>query len=172
MAQTNPALTLTFVGQDDGIKSDTGNLHFDDFFAQNFPEDLRARIDFRGQMSHDDVMALRTSHYVTLIGARYDTMGYMLLEAMSLGCPTIATAVGGIVEVIENERNGLLVPGQDIDAMVEACQRLLDNPDLTAQIGRQAWEDCSALYSPEVVASQTVESYKAAIDLFQGKRIS
>lgn len=172
LAQFNPDLMLTFVGQDDGIVSEAGTLRFEDFFAQNFPPELRARVDYRGQMSHDDLMALRTSHYLTLIAARYDTMGYMLLEAMSLGCPTVATAVGGIVEVIESERNGLLVPSQDIAAMVEACRRLLDNSELAARLGRQAWVDCTEHYSPEAVATQTIESYNAAIKLFQAKRSS
>ncbi len=170
LADANPDLTLTFIGPDQGIQSDAGTVYFEDYFAQNFPPELRARVDYRGQMSHADLMALRTSHYLTLIAAQYDTMGYMLLEPMSLGCPLITTAVGGIVEVIEDERNGLLIPSQDLDAMVKACQRLLDDPDLTAKLGRQAWMDCSALYNPDAVATQTVAGYKAAIAAFQGKR--
>lgn len=169
LAEANPDLTLTFIGPDQGIQSDSGTLYFEDYFAQNFPPELRARVDYPGQMSHADLMALRTSHYLTLIAAQYDTMGYMLLEPMSLGCPLITTAVGGIVEVIEDERNGLMIPSQDLDAMVSACQRLLDDPELTAKLGRQAWADCSELYSPDAVATQTVAGYKAAIAAFQGK---
>jgi glycosyltransferase involved in cell wall biosynthesis len=120
-------------------------------------------------MSHSDLMALRTSHYLTLIAAQYDTMGYMLLEPMSLGCPLITTAVGGIVEVIKDERNGLLIPSQDLDAMVKACRRLFDNPELTARLGRQAWMDCRELYNPDAVATKAVEGYKATIAAFRGK---
>lgn len=169
LAEANPDLTLTFIGPDQGLQSETGTVYFEDYFAQNFTPELRARVDYPGQMSHADLMALRTSHYLTLIAAQYDTMGYMLLEPMSLGCPLITTAVGGIVEVIEDERNGLMVPSQDLDAMVGACQRLLDDPELTAKLGRQAWMDCSELYSPDAVATQTVAGYKAAIAAFQGK---
>ncbi len=170
LAEVNPDLTLTFIGPDHGIQSEKGTLFFEEFFRQRFPQELRKRVDYRGQMSHSDLMAVRTSHYLTLIATQYETMGYMLLEAMSLGCPTIATAVGGIVEVIESERNGLLVPSQNIDAMVEACQRLLNDPKLTAQLGRQAWLDCSGLYSPEVVATKTIKSYKAAIAQYRSER--
>ena len=170
LAEANPDLTLTFIGPDQGIKADDGStVFFEEFFKQNFPDSLRARVDYRGQMSHADLMALRTSHYLTLIAAQYDTMGYMLLEPMSLGCPLVTTAVGGIPEVIEDERNGLLIPSQDLDAMVTACQRLLDDPDLTARLGRQAWEDCRTLYSPDAVARQTVDGYRAAIAAFQAR---
>ncbi|PXW72237.1 glycosyltransferase involved in cell wall biosynthesis [Loktanella sp. PT4BL] len=171
LAELNPDLTLTFIGPDHGVQSGSGTLHFEEFFRQKFPEELRKRVDYRGQMSHSDLMAVRTSHYLTLIATQFETMGYMLLEAMSLGCPTVATAVGGIGEVIQTERNGLLVPSQDVDAMVAACQRLLEDPELAARLGRQAWMDCTERYSPEAVATQTVDSYKAAIELFQAKRI-
>ncbi len=169
LAQANPDLTLTFIGPDQGLQSESGTVYFEDYFEKNFPAELRTRVDYRGQMSHADLMGLRTSHYLTLIAAQYDTMGYMLLEPMSLGCPLITTAVGGIVEVIEDERNGLLIPSQDLDAMVKACQRLLDDPELTAKLGRQAWADCSDLYNPNAVATQTVEGYKAAIAAFDSK---
>ena len=170
LAEANPDLTLTFIGPDQGIQNESGTIYFEEFFEQNFPPELRERVDYRGQMTHSDLMALRTSHYLTLIAAQYDTMGYMLLEPMSLGCPLVTTAVGGIPEVIEDERNGLLIPSQDLEAMVKACQRLLDDPDLAVQLGRQAWADCNELYSPDAVATKTVEGYKAAIQAFQNRR--
>ncbi|RLK07345.1 glycosyltransferase family 4 protein [Ruegeria conchae] len=168
LAEANPDLTLTFIGPDQGIQTENGTVYFEEFFEQNFPPKLRDRVDYRGQMTHSELMSLRTSHYLTLIAAQYDTMGYMLLEPMSLGCPLVTTAVGGIPEVIEDERNGLLIPSQDLEAMVAACQRLLDDPDLATRLGRQAWADCSELYSPDAVATKTVEGYKAAIRAFKG----
>ena len=169
LAATNPDLTLTFIGPDQGIQTETGIVYFEDYFQRHFPADLRERVDYRGQMTHSDLMALRTNHYLTLIAAQYDTMGYMLLEPMSLGCPLVTTAVGGIPEVIEDGRNGLLIPSQDLEAMVNACQRLLDAPELAAKLGRQAWTDCTELYSPDAVATKTVEGYKAAIRAFQAR---
>ena len=118
-------------------------------------------------MSHADVMSLRTKHFATLIAAQYDTMGYMLLEPMSLGCPLVTTAVGGIPEVIKDGRNGLLVPSGDVNAIVVACRRLLEDHELAARLGRQAWLDCRDSYAPEVVAKQTVGVHQEAIDAFK-----
>lgn len=166
LATTNSDLRLTFVGPDGGLKTDGEPLHFEEFVRQNFDESLRSRIDYRGQMKHADLMAMRTSHYLTVIATQYETMGYMLLEAMSLGCPIVSTAVGGIPEVIENERNGLLVPSQNLTAMVAACQRLLDDVGLTTRLGHQAWLDCREFYSPDAVINQTLKAYGDAIELF------
>jgi len=45
---------------------------------------------------------------VTIVCSRYETFGTTLVEAMSLGCPVVAADVGGISEIIQHERNGLL----------------------------------------------------------------
>lgn len=167
LAASNPDLRLTFVGPDSGLKTDGEPLCFEDFVRQNFDESLRSRIDYRGQMKHADLMAMRTGHYLTVIASQYETMGYMLLEAMSLGCPIVSTAVGGIPEVIQNEHNGLLAPSQDQSAMVAACQRMLNDVDLTKTLARQAWLDCQELYNPDTVADQTIEVYENAIADFK-----
>jgi glycosyltransferase involved in cell wall biosynthesis len=168
LADSYPDLTLTFVGPDKGIKEPDGTvLKFEEFVTRNVPERLRGRIDFRGLMKHADLMALRAKHFVTVIAAQYDTMGYMLLEPMSFGCPIVSTAVGGIPEVIKDRHNGLLVPSQDVAAMADACRTLLDDPQLAVRLGHQAWEDCRTLYAPDNVAQQTVAAYQAAIDAFR-----
>lgn len=166
LATKNPDLRLTFIGPDSGLKTDGEPIYFEDFIRQTFDESLRSRIDYCGQLKHSELMATRTSHYLTVITTQYETMGYMLLEAMSLGCPIVSTAVGGIPEVIENERNGLLAPSQDQSALVTACQRLLNDADLTTRLGRQAWLDCRALYNPETVVTQTLDAYGEAIAFF------
>ncbi len=61
-----------------------------------------------------------------------------LLEAMSLSLPVLTTPVGGIPEVIENERNGLLVPAGDVDAIEVALQRLLQSSAERTRLGAAA----------------------------------
>ena len=168
LAKANPRLQLTFVGPDKGIvEADGATLKYDQFAERYLPPSIRSRVNFRGQMDHAEVMSIRTSHYLTLIAAQFDTFGYMLLEPMSLGCPLVTTAVGGIPEAIKDGRNGLLVPSQDEDAMVAACAKLLDDSALAARIGHQAWCDCRDKYGSGVVAKQMLEVYREAIDTFK-----
>ncbi len=170
LAASYPRLTLTFVGPDRGIEVADGEIwSFDQFVREVFPEAVRSRIDFRGHLNHAEVMSLRAQHSITIAAAQYDNMGYMILEAMSLGCPLVTTAVGGIPEFIKDQRNGLLVPSQDPDAMAAACKTLLDNRALAVKIGRQAWLDCRELYSSENVAKQMIAAYQEAIDAFESK---
>jgi glycosyltransferase involved in cell wall biosynthesis len=168
LAASNSRLKLTFVGPDRGIIQTDGKIFtFEQFVRSNFPERLRSRIEFLGQMGHSDVMSLRLKHFATIIASQYETAGYSVLEGMSLGCPMVATAVGGIPELIQHERNGLLVPSQNVKLMVAACKRLLEDHSLAARLGRQAWKDCRNFYDPENIAKQTVATYENAIEQFK-----
>ena len=158
LAASNKKLSLTFVGPDKGIRQDDGRIYrFDDFVRQNLSESTRSQIQFRGELNRAEIMSLRTTHFVTIAASQFETMGYAILEAMSVGCPLVTTDVGGIPEFIDHCRNGLIVPSQNVNAMAAACRELLNNRDLAARLGRQAWEDCRRLYAPDNIAKQTVE---------------
>ena len=171
LAPRYPKLTLTFVGPDIGIEEAGGKRYkFEEFVRAVVPEACRSRIHFRGQINRSDVMALRSKHFITVVASQQEIMPYSVLEAMSLGCPVIATDVGGIPELIEDERNGLLVPPRDVGAMTAACLKLLDNHEVAAQLGRQAWRDCGDRHAPVSIARQTVAVYEEAIDLFKFRK--
>jgi len=168
LAALYPDLKLTFVGPDRGvIEADGAVSGFEQFVGNNFPGWLRPRIQFCGELKHSEVMALRLKHFATIIASQREIMPYSVLEAMSLGCPLIATSVGGIPELIKDQSNGVLVPSQDPEAMVNACVQLLDDRGLAARLGRQAWQDCHQLYSPDNIAIQTISAYDQAIDNFK-----
>ena len=139
-------------------------MSFDEYVRQNVAESIRDRIDFRGQLSNSDVMALRARHFLTIIAARYDIQGYMMMEALSLGCPIVTTGVCGIPEVIKDRRNGLISSSVDANGLASACKSLLDDPTLAEQLGRQARIDCKELYSPVRIAENMIVAYHAAID--------
>jgi glycosyltransferase involved in cell wall biosynthesis len=168
LAASYPQLKLTFVGPDRGVVEADGTVSgFEQFVGNNFPAWLRSRIKFCGELKHSEVMALRRNHFATIIASQREIMPYSVLEAMSLGCPLIATSVGGIPELIEDQRNGLLVPSQDVKAMINACKKLLDDHTLAARLGRQARQDCHQLYRPDNIATQTISAYNQAIDSFK-----
>lgn len=64
-----------------------------------------------------------------------------LIEAMAVGRPVVATAVGGIVDLVQHGRNGLLVPPTDAPALAAAIGSLLGDPDARARLGAQGRED-------------------------------
>lgn len=171
LAEGYPDLRLTFVGPDRGVVEDGELLSFDEFVRRCLPTSCWSRIDYRGQMIHREVMELRNEHLFTIIASQFEILPYAVLEAMSLGCPIIASKVGGIPELITDQRNGLLFPSQNVSELVAACQRLLNDHALASSLGQQAKRDCIDFFSPRRIAAETIEAYEAAVQ-FHGKGAS
>ena len=172
LASSYPKLRLIFVGPDRGIKGPDGKTHsFEQYVRRVVPKEARSRVAFAGQLNCEDVAAHRPRCFITMVASQHEMMPYSVLEAMSLGCPIVATAVGGIPELIRNQSNGLLVPPTDVKAMVQACQILLEDHGLAARLGRQAWEDCYNLHAPDKIAERTVAAYREAIEAFRSRTL-
>jgi L-malate glycosyltransferase len=171
LAASNPQLTLTFAGPDVGVRGANGSiLSFREFVQSSVPAGYHDRIDFRGMMNQSDIAFLRKKHFLTVVASQQEVLPYTVLEAMSLGCPLVATAVGGIAEIVVDGQNGLLVPSQDVKAMVAACQALLDDHAVAARLGRQAWQDCAENCGPNDIADETLVAYQMAINNFSSRR--
>ena len=74
-----------------------------------------------------------------------------ILEAMYFGCPSVATRVGGIPEVLENNRTGCLVPAGDAVALAQSVEALLENPQLRRELGRAASNQAREQFSADVI---------------------
>jgi glycosyltransferase involved in cell wall biosynthesis len=168
LAQLYPELRLTFVGPDRGIRGEDGNItYFDQFVCAHIPEWCRPRIEYLGQINHSELMSIRRKNYATIVASRQEAFPYAVMEAMAFGCPIVATATGGIAELIRDQRNGLLVPVEDVSAIVQACRKLLDSEPLAIRLGHQAWRDCGEFYRPEHIAEETIAGYHEAINRFE-----
>ena len=62
------------------------------------------------------------------------------MQASAARVPIVTTPVGGIPEIVEDDRNGLLVPPGDADALADALIRLLESDDLRHRMGRAGHE--------------------------------
>jgi glycosyltransferase involved in cell wall biosynthesis len=83
-----------------------------------------------------------------------------LLEAMARGIPVVATKVGGIGNVIEDGKDGLLLPPQNPKALADNIIRLILNDQLRIRIGRNAREKIVHKYSMVSIATRYAELYK------------
>lgn len=75
---------------------------------------------------------------VFVLTSRTEGLGTSVLDAMAAGVPVVSTAAGGIPEMIDHERTGLLVPPGDAAALAAAIQRVLDDPALGKRLADAA----------------------------------
>jgi starch synthase len=85
----------------------------------------------------------------------------VLFTASAVARPSVVTSVGGLPEAVEHERSGLVVSPRDPEALAEAIQRVLNDADLRAAMGRRAQELCSTTFSWRTIARQSGELYLA-----------
>ena len=83
-----------------------------------------------------------------------------IIEAMCLGLPVIATAVGGIPTLVEPEVTGILVVPADPDALATALDRLASSAELRRQLGEAGRQRAEAEFRPERTARRYVELYR------------
>jgi glycosyltransferase involved in cell wall biosynthesis len=91
-----------------------------------------------------------------------------LIEAMAAGRTVVATAVGGVPDVVETERTGLLVPARDPAALAAALIRLARDPELRTRLSREARASVAARFSPERLTSDIAGLYHARLMMKRG----
>jgi alpha-maltose-1-phosphate synthase len=93
----------------------------------------------------------------------YEPLGIVNLEAMACETAVVASAVGGIPEVVVDGGTGLLVPPSEPDALASALNRLLDDPGLAARMGVAGRERAVSAFSWRAIAEQTVALYEHVV---------
>jgi len=121
-------------------------------------------IEFLGFKSGEDLVDLYKGALALLIPSRvHEIFPLVLLEAMAVGTPIIASHVGGIPEVIADRQTGFLARVDDLSAWTEAILRLVHDPDLRAQMGRRAREAVENQFPLGAHYARVLEAYRDAI---------
>jgi len=102
-----------------------------------------------------DVPRLLKAMDVFVLPSVHEGFGFALLEAMISSLPVVASQVGGIPEVVENGRTGLLVPPADPHALAEAIVRLLSDDTLRLTMGRAGYDQVMARFTAMNAAAET-----------------
>jgi len=128
LAASDAAAQLVVVGEDGGQRA---NLE-----AKVRELGVAGRVHLLG---HVDDEALLAAAYrdarLTVLPSEYEAFGLVLLESLAAGTPVVASRVGGIPEVVDDGKAGLLVPPKSPSALAEAIGRLWTDPGLARRLG-------------------------------------
>jgi glycogen synthase len=132
----------------------------------------------------EQVIALYTHAAIFVCPSVYEPFGIINLEAMACGTPVVASAVGGIPEVVEHGETGLLVPPEAIGPtevepkhpeqfsrdLAAAVNVLLDDPELRASMAENARARVEQQFSWTSIARQTLEFYQELVAAHRSHR--
>ena len=100
-----------------------------------------SHIHFLGQRR--DIPDILSAADVFVLPSLYEGNPLSIMEAMSAAKTVIASAVGGVPELIDNEESGLLFPANDFEALIKAMQKVRSNTNLRQSLGANAYEKAS-----------------------------
>lgn len=115
--------------------------------------------DIPGILAHFDLLVLAT--------VTQEAFGRVIVEAQAAGVPVVATKVGGVVDIIEDEKTGLLVTPADPQAIADAAIRIFKDEKLAARLSHEAYQKVKEKYNVSLMVNSTVSVYKEAMSSFK-----
>jgi len=97
---------------------------------------LNNSVTFKGNLKEEEIYPLFNEATVVIVPSLIESFGLVILEAMQMSRPVIASRVEGIPEVVSEGETGLLVPMQNPVAFYEAIQQLLKDPEEAIRLGK------------------------------------
>lgn len=121
----------------------------------------RQSVKIMGLVDPAHVLRLISHASAVVAPSRREGLGYILLEAGICKTPVIATTVGGIPEVIEHQKTGLLVRSEDDQELCKAMKQLYDSPSLGRELGRNLRKRVESDFSQSAMTRAYTEIYQA-----------
>lgn len=116
---------------------------------------LGVQRDIPAIMAHLDLLVVPT--------VTHEAFGRVIIEAQACGVPVIATRVGGIVDIIEDGKTGLLVPPADPAGIAEAAIKIFKDKEFSRSLAENAYKKVKEQYNVELMAKRTIDVYREAL---------
>ena len=120
-------------------------------------------VRFVGKRQANELRYYYSAGDVVVTTPWYEPFGLTPLEAMACARPVIGSAVGGITYTIKEGETGLLVPPRDPEALANALQQLLGQPELCTQMGLAARKRVEREFTWSIVAMRTAALYETVL---------
>jgi glycosyltransferase involved in cell wall biosynthesis len=147
--KTIPEVTFLFVGEG-YLRNDLEGMSQDMGLGRN--------VIYTG--FREDIPEITATFDIALLVSFFEGLGRVLLEAMALAKPVVATRVGGIVDVVDDGVTGILVKPDNSEELAAAIVRLLIDCDLCKKMGQAGKEKINSKFSAETMVNRIEQVYK------------
>lgn len=120
---------------------------------------LGIKRDIPGILGRLDLLVLATT--------TQEAFGRVIIEAQASGVPVVATRVGGVIDIIEDRKTGILVPPSDPAGMARGIIEIFKNPELAHKLAENAYKKVKQKYNIELMVKNTLGVYEEALNNFK-----
>ena len=168
LRQQGVFVCLSVIGGDPNTEPENGDDTNGNRSEMKRLQDLRARfgmqdlVAFLGRRSQDTLPYYYSAAEAVVMPSHYELFGMVALEAMACGTPVVASQVGGLAYLVQDGQTGYTVPADDPQALAGALERLLNDPETRARMGRQA-ASFAREYAWSKIAARIVRIYEEVL---------
>jgi hypothetical protein len=124
---------------------------------------LKESVLFCGLMENKDVPKILMSCEFFVLPSRKEPFGIVILEAMATKKAVIAMDVGGVPEIVQDRKNGLLVKNHTPEALADSIVYLLKNPEFASKLGENGRKLVESGYTWEIIADRYLKVYQSVL---------
>ena len=127
---------------------------------KNIESKINGKVVYCTNLPWEKTMEILKSSNILVVPSRMESLPQVIKEAFYLKIPVIATNVGGIPEIIENQKTGILIPPENPEKMIDAINNLLNNDLLIDNITKNAFELINENFTWEVLLPKYIDLYE------------
>lgn len=151
-----PNINITFAGETE-IQ---GAIDFRHAIERSLTNESRQRVWFLGPVDSAKLNLLYCRSDIFLVPSLFENAPYTILEAMAARLPIIASNTGGINEMIQHRKTGLLFAPDNLTEFISCVTELVCKPILREEFAQNAYNFVGKQYNPETIAEESIAFYK------------
>lgn len=144
--------------------SPLAGVNMKDYLCSHIPQRYHDRMEFTGKVPLNTIPQYLAETDICVFPSRWESFGFVVLEAMSAGRAVVCTGNGGMAELVNRGEFGLLVPPKAPKEIAAQVNFLLANPGLRQELGRRARLEGLRRFMPSAVIPVQLRSYERAIE--------
>ncbi|MDW7673217.1 MAG: glycosyltransferase family 4 protein [Bacillota bacterium] len=123
---------------------------------------LQEKVSFLGSIQ--DVRSVLANLDIFVMPSISEGLSIATIEAMAMAKPVVASRTGGLIELIEDDKNGILVAPKDTLALAAAIRRLITNRSLRIEMSQKSKERANTFFNKKTMQAQTIALYQEILD--------
>lgn len=153
---------LAVIGGDPNLNSKENDIEMIRLKELCRSHGLDELVTFLGKRDQDTLPYYYSAAEAVVVPSHYESFGMVALESMACGTPVVASQVGGLAYLVQNEKTGYTVPASDVEALADRLSRLITDKELRNRLGEQA-RKVAEEFSWDIIANRLLNLYKEVI---------